>query len=654
MASITISEIRQSIRYTPGYNNDVIRTFPWETATGRETPGLYIYPVGNATKAGHRQIFKVAIDLTGKRAVDTLMFKALVKTGYGYSGGGAVQIDGYLYANDPTVNLPDRKSQNVVRDDFLPPAGWAKKASVSWSSAYNSQKNITLQFSNLNITTATTVYLWVELTPRSITYNSTYGWLIDYYDGGEPSFISMQDYSIVAVYHPDASLTLSPNTVTSGNAISVSIGNAYPTETLQFYYGQTLLGSATITNGVGTVTCPASWFDTAGVITSDRMIVRVLIGGTSVFGSFTLVAGSDAAPVVEAPDAVIVQAADASDFPNTYIANYSAAKITAKVNQGTDAIIASVVLSYPGGASVIMEYNDETGKYEAVTPPLTGDTVFTVTALDVRGLTGANTVPVSGVVPYVPPSVTIDEANTWRCDSSGNEESGGLYVRVRAIANYYSALSGNALRVFRFYVQENPSSGDDLVSGVQSAAVLFVPADNYGSVVFEIQDKISGVITKSFRLAGQRRNVTLKRSAQGTYMGVGMLSGRSSGKSCVELPDDGDFLIGGYPEQGLTHLHSSGMAGATFSKNFLNVDTNTMYADSNTAAVFSKAANDSEWTNVPASRAAVNWIGYRRVIWISANCILVEILEMAPESGRVWTNYYNGSWSGWRYTASTQ
>lgn len=618
----SLSNIRYAYTRDDGWYTNPKWTNPADYSSGSYGDvNVAYYTNWSGTVIKYFLVYSAQLDLSGARNLKSCILNIRLR-----AAQSATNFRCYLFTSDPTANNPSsRPSGHVATADISVPAD------SSGSQTYTR----TFSFSGLSVSGVSVLYFWIEGVGTA---------------GSSGGMTVRNNYELPTItgagFTPlPSAFTVNPTSVATGGNISISITNAAPTETVQFYYGNTLLGSSTISNGYGTVVAQKSWFNTAGITTAKSMTVRVKIAGTSLYKDITLTAGNDMKPSVGSPYKTIVQASSAASFPNTYLAGLSRVKIEATVALQTNAALSSVVLSYPGSANITMEYNSSTGMWQATTPPVTGNTTYTVTATDVRGMVGSASVALTGVVAYVPPSITIDEANTWRCNSSGVKTDGGTYVRVKAFATYYSSLSGNTLKKFRFFVQEDTSRGANLQSGVQSAAVPFVAENSYGTIVVEIQDQISGIITKTLRLSPKRKNFSMKRSADGTYLGIGAAPQRTSGKSSIEVPEDGVFLVGNYLAQGLTFLHSSATDGTQFGKNFLNINTNTKYAVTNTEAYFVKRDNTG-WSNYPVSGA---WYGLRKVHWISASHILVEILEFSPTSGRRWFNYYNGStWSGWR------
>ena len=267
--------------------------------------------------------------------------------------------------------------------------------------------------------------------------------------------------------------------------------------------------------------------------------------GTSGFGTVT-VTGTyvDMSTTVGTPTASVVDLT--GNFPSTYIAGYSKVKVAAAVSTGSGATISTVKLSYPGGTTVNMTYNSSTQKYEATTAaPITGNTTFTVTATNSSGYSASKTVSITGVVPYTTPSVTINEAGTYRCNSGGTKESGGTYFRAQATANWYSSLSGNAL--LKFTVKIKPSGAEtNLTSGVQSSAISGMSNANQSyTIVFTIQDKVSSAVTREYVLEGALRDFVLTRGTDnnGAHLGLGMTPELTTGKSSIELPQGGRIRI---------------------------------------------------------------------------------------------------------------
>lgn len=580
-------------------------------------------------------VYRAALDLTGSSA----MTACQVNTNFvcrNSSASHAATLYCYLYTSDPTTSSPT-----------TPPSGYVAVANYGVTVPYYGI-NQTFYFSGLNIRSGSYVYFWFTDLNNSSYADDIYNYATGNGYTGTPSCSA-------TFAKAQRTLSVSPASVATGNNVTVSIGNADASETIRFYYGSTLLHSQAISNGYASITCPKSWFTTAGVSTLLSMTVSVTVDSdSSLSGSFTLTAGDNMKPTVGALAFGIEQPSPASTYyPNTYIANISKAKISAQVTAGSNAAIRSVVVTY-GSKSVTMTHNSTTSRYEATTTaPITGDTTFTVTATDARGFTGSNSGSITGVVPYSPPAINIDTSMTFRCNSSGVQESGGAYWRAKAEATIYASggMSDNTVRNFTAGIKNGTRWA---IGSGQQTAVLGGDLDSRTNyiLVFTLQDKLN-TVTREFALASITRNVVVTRDSSGTHVGVGMTPQRRSGGSTIELPLSGKFLMGDIPAQAFTLPYDDTLAGASFGKDFLNVDRTNRQATVNAGAFFYRPqASASEWQNAPATNDSYNWRGYRFVLWYNASFQMVIVFEFFPYPGRIWSNFYNGSlgWTGWRYT----
>ena len=565
-------------------------------------------------------LIKASVDYSGATSLASVSFTLPAQL----NGASYAVVDCYLYTYEPSA-----PSTSI-------PGGYV--ATIS-SYVTSSSSSVSFSFSGEAIT-ASTIYFIIAC---------------EYSVG--PT-LSAPSSSSAAFNLPPIVMSLSSASVSTGNnqVATFTYGSGRTVNVYIKYNGSTIWSGSTTTGSI-TIPVSKSWFTSAGITTLTEFYVSIQAteadSGT-ISDSFKVVAGSDMLPTVGTPTASIVQASGkpTSNFPNTYLANISKAKVQVSVSSGSNASIAAVKLTYTGGSSINMTYNSSTGKYEATTPELvSASTTFTVTVTDSRGLAASNSSSSITVVQYSQPSLSVDAGATFRCDSGGNADSGGAYFLVKATASYYSSLSGNALLQFNVKIQGTQTTYN-LTSGVQSGphGGAMVSTTNY-TLEFTIEDKVSNAITKTFPLGSKVRDIVAIHNSTGTALGIGTTPERTAGSS-VEMPMGGAFLMGGFPWGTLTLLNGTGTDGAGFSKNFLNVEVNTRYSAKNATAAFDKAANDSSWSNMPASKASVRFVGIREVIWISGNCIMVKLTEILPYGGVIWTSYYNGSsWSEWRYNS---
>jgi len=591
---------------------------------------------GLASYADKATVMRATLSLTNGDKLKSLTFRLNVRRASS-NFSPPYNLKCYMYTSDPTWWTPPESEYPRMN----PPSGYIASTIYEVQSfPYNTYVPFT--FSNLNLSANTKLYFLF------LSDGGPFDWDCANYRNEEIA------EAITGTFE-SYTLSVSPASVATGSNVSIAIGNGSGSSiTARIKYGSTQLWSGTTTTGSFSVPVNKNWFTTAGVTTAKSMALTVTIDqNPTLSASFTVTAGTNMNPTVGTLSFTPVNSGRAAtNFPNSYIAGYSKVKVAAAVTAGSNAAISSVVLSFPGGSNVTMTYNSSSGKYEGTTAGvINGNTTFTVTARDARGMSGSKQGTLSGVAAYVPPSVTPDMDHCFRCDSSGNQQNGGLYATVKAAATWYTALSGNTLTQFLFYIKEDHTGGysdtQNLTSGQQSAPLqMHVPgANDYATVVIAIQDKVSDVVTVEIRLPSALRNIYIRRSVDGTYLGVGMAPARRSGASDIELPDGGAVLVGGFLMQSLSHFDSTATDGSQFGKNFLNVNRINLYDIRNTEAAFIKADNTG-WSNYPVSGA---FEGVRKVVCVNSTHILVIVTELYPTCGRIWTNGYRGSaWTGWK------
>ena len=419
------------------------------------------------------------------------------------------------------------------------------------------------------------------------------------------------------------------------------------------------------------------WFNAAGITNSLSIPITISVSGNSpnsLNSSGTYQENRQDSidsmkPVVSSISTQIQQApGGATDYyPNTYIAGYSKTKVTAVVTRPTLAAIYGVYLNYPGGATVIMEEDENNpGTYTGITAALTKDTEFTVSVVDVRNLRKDGTVQVTGVVAYVEPYVSIDLA--YRCDYLGDEKSGGSYYRIRVTPQISSRLTGNTVTELTVGLKDAPDSErhnladpDDL----QPYGFMADPKKAY-QITIIIRDRISGQVLRDYTLKGMQRDLVLNHRGGLTHLGVGTTPEEEDVNS-IELPKDGIFTLGGIPAQAFSIPLSDYTDGRSFEKDFIRVDNDERTAPVNAAAYFAiKPADMENYSNYPVMTTTEHddyykyygWAGLRTVTILDEYRALVQVLEFQPIPGRIWFNARVKTpteirWSGWRYHPPT-
>lgn len=514
MASIRISQKKRIY----GGNH-----FAWGAITGTNV-------VGSGSYKSH-SIYSASVNMSGISAINKIYFYNTLFTDTLLTGTAHY----YLYTSDPTLN-------NVTS----PPSGYV--GHVQTSVTLNGRRGFETVFNNLNLTGVSMLYVWV-----TVSYDATNGGFFT--DDNNPLVGYASDFAW-ETSNVTQTLTVSPeppNSVTAGGFVTLGVTSGYGYNlTATFRVGNssgTLLDSASFTSGTLIMACPESWFDDANITMLDSMTVWVGVTGGIAGGTmektFILSAGDSMKPVVSNLSVAIDASSQPAAYPNSYISNITKIIVSAKVSFPTNAGVATngVTLSYPGGSDVTMRYDAGTGKYVGTTAtPITGDTTFTVEAKDVRGLTGSNTVSISGVVDYTEPAVNI--VNAYRCDSSGNADDGGPYYRVKATASCNASIDDNSItglecstdgstwiNILNYNGQTTPKQGGTL--NEYRTYTLYVRA----------KDKISGWKMKTATLTGSHRDFVAKRNGNYTNAAVGGTPTARNNNS-FELPDDGTYHVG--------------------------------------------------------------------------------------------------------------
>lgn len=424
------------------------------------------------------------------------------------------------------------------------------------------------------------------------------------------------------------------------------------------------------------------WFNAAGITNSLSIPLTIKVTGNSpnaLNGSGTYQENRQASidsmkPVVSSISTQIQQAAGAASqlYPNTYIAGYSKCKVTAVITRPTLATISTVYLSYPGGRTVTMTEDDpinSPGTYSGTTfSALAKDTEFTVSVTDERGLRNTDTAQVTGVVPYVLPSVSIDPANTYRCNSEGVKTNGGNHYKIKVTAKINANLPNNAITELTVGLKGAPAAERyDITNGTTSSAfgTLSDPKKAYVLTII-IQDRISGQVVREYTLKGMQRDMVLAHHGGVTQLGVGTTP-EEENQNSVELPKDGVFLLGGIPAQAFNIPYSDDTDGSSFGKDFLRVDYDERTAPTNASTYFFIIPDAMEnYVNYPVMSydghddyyKDCGWVGFRTVSILGKDLALVQIIEFMPIPGRIWINAHvktltENKWVGWKYHPPT-
>jgi len=541
-----------------------------------------------------------------------------------------------VYTTDPTVYTTTIPSNTISTGTFQVTGSDVKK---------------TFTVSGINVSTE---YIYILFT------NAAY---VSY---GRVEIDSFSITNVTCTENP-ISMTVTMAQCTTGSSTQrIKFSNrAGRTLTIQQKYGNTLLYETTISatyepsDGHYLYT-GKEFFDTAGVTTQQSMTITVSVVGHSGTTSFTLIAGDDMKPTIGAITTSCVQPAPASaNYPNTYLTGISKVKIEAAVTKNTNAAIRTVSAAIGTSETISLTYNSTTQKYEGTsTLPVAENFTVTVTATDVRSMSGTKNSSTVTVVQYVRPVINIDQAGTIRCNSQGQKDSGGAYYRAKATATYYSSLSGNKIVSFTVR-EENTATATAITSGTQSGIIQTnVASTARMTIVFTVTDYVGYSAEKTFIFDGSRVWIMWETPSDGNglNLGIGKRPERIlSGISTVDVDVNNGtnaavlgFLLEGLNAGAFPMTADADLTGASFNKNFLNVDTSARIRKENAAEWFTKPSSDSAWSGFPTAMSGSEWRGLRMVFIIGSSSVMVMVLEAYPTPGRMWFRYKaSSSWTSW-------
>ncbi len=618
MASISLSQKRASV---------VGSWSSWASMSGSDPVCTTFYDY---------VVYKATVNYSGATAYQSV--KVGIPIGLNTAASRSCSITAYLYTSDPSGS-------------YSAPSGYIASKVLSTSISGSTAIKY-LEFTGLNLT-ATTIYIW---------FNVAY----DTYDDGIVAYAYHGSATITGTPKSNPVMSLSFSGTTNGITVTVANGSGKALVcTFTADNGQQLAQSNSFTTGSVFIQYDLpTWFNKANVTDSTYLHVNVSVTGGNpnpLTGSFTLNATGNESikPVVGTPTKTLVQPSSAitQDYPSTYIANVSKCKVTVAITRPTNAAIDDdrVYLSRPGGTTIKMTRVGTSDTFEG-TSPVPGDVTFTVTVTDVRGCTASNTVELTGVVPYTKPYVTVNYCQ--RCDSLGAEESGGTHYKIRVTAHIDTGLTGNSVTLLAVgFLGEDPRYRHNLTSGTTGGPYSGCDQPNRTyRITVVIKDKISGEVESEYKLPGKQRDFVLSHVGGKTHLGIGTTPGESNNNT-VELPADGDFLIGGTPAQAYPIPYSDDTSGASFGKDFTSIDVTNRKATTNaTAMFFYDSTGATSFAEMPSDRSS-GWAGMRQVLILNTDYAMVIVYEILPLPGRIWMRLWRSAgspqWSDWRYHPPT-
>lgn len=438
---------------------------------------------------------------------------------------------------------------------------------------------------------------------------------------------------------PATQPSLSAATVEMGKSVTINtpaVNSAYR-HTLRYAFGS---ASGTIATGIASSvswTPPVSLANQipsatagSGTIYCDTYSDSTLLGTKSVSITLTV-------PGSVVPSAGTLSAALAEDTSGTglYVKGMGKAKLTLS---GASGAYGSSITSYTitGGGWTATNSALTTGTLASA-----GNITFTVTVTDSRGRKASTTRTIS-VIDYTKPGVAV--CDVYRCDADGNRKKAGTYFAVEINASY-SAITGNTLNITARYKKQSESSygtamnvtnnGKTVIGGGNIGAsttydVLVTVADKYNSLLIQRTLSTKSVLQSFKRSAGAAIG---KVAELANWLDVAWNT-RIRGN----LKVDGGMSDGAWNRdvKDLLLINFSGDDPYNTSVNYDNVV---------------RTEDASTLINSPVTSGP--FYAYRKVYpvytpWSHHSKVFVELKEVFPQKGRIWTQAYdpNNGWGG--------
>lgn len=443
---------------------------------------------------------------------------------------------------------------------------------------------------------------------------------------------------------PATQPSLSAATVEMGKSVTINtpaVNNAYR-HTLRYSFGS---ASGTIATGIASSvswTLPVSLANQipsattgSGTIYCDTYSGSTLLGTKSVSITLTV-------PGSVVPSAGTLSATLAEDTSGTglYVKGMGKAKLTLS---GASGAYGSSITSYTitGGGWTTTNSALTTGTLASA-----GNITFTATVTDSRGRKASTTRTIS-VIDYTKPGVAV--CDVYRCDADGNRKKAGTYFAVEINASY-SAITGNTLNITARYKKQSESSygtamnvtnnGKTVLGGGNIGAsttydVLVTVADKYNSLSIPRTLSTKSVLQSFKRSAGAAIG---KVAELANWLDVAWNT-RIRGN----LKVDGGMSDGAW-NRDATDLLLIQFPGDNPYSTSVNYDNVVRTEDASTLI-------NSPVTSGP-------FYAYRKVYpvytpWSHHSKVFVELKEVFPQKGRIWTQAYdpNNGWgdNGWSH-----
>ena len=443
---------------------------------------------------------------------------------------------------------------------------------------------------------------------------------------------------------PATQPSLSAATVEMGKSVTINtpaVNSAYR-HTLRYAFGS---ASGTIATGIAS---SVSWMPPvslasqipsatagSGTIYCDTYSGSTLLGTKSVSITLTV-------PGSVVPSAGTISAALAEDTSGTglYVKGMGKAKLTLS---GTSGAYGSSITSYTiiGGG-----WTATNGALTTGTLASAGNITFTATVTDSRGRKASTTRTIS-VIDYTKPGVAV--CDVYRCDADGNRKKAGTYFAVEINASY-SAITGNTLSITARYKKQSESSYGTAANVTNNGKTVLgggnIGASTTYDVLVTVADKYNSLSIP--------RTLSTKSVLQSFKRGAGAAIGK-----VAELANwldvawntriRGNLKVDGGMSDGAWNRDATDLMLINFSGDD-PYNSNTNYDN------VVRTEDASTLINSPVTSGP--FYAYRKVYpvytpWSHHSKVFVELKEVFPQKGRIWTQAYdpNNGWgdNGWSH-----
>ena len=443
---------------------------------------------------------------------------------------------------------------------------------------------------------------------------------------------------------PATQPSLSASTVEMGKSVTINtpaVNSAYR-HTLRYAFGS---ASGTIATGIASSvswTPPVSLANQipsatvgSGTIYCDTYSGSTLLGTKSVSITLTV-------PGSVVPSAGTLSAALAEDTSGTglYVKGMGKAKLTLS---GASGAYGSSITSYTitGGG-----WSATNGTLTTGTLASAGNITFTATVTDSRGRKASTTRTIS-VIDYTKPGVAV--CDVYRCDADGNRKKAGTYFAVEINASY-SAITGNILNITARYKKQSESSYGTAANVTNNGKTVLgggnIGASTTYDVLVTVADKYNNLSIP--------RTLSTKSVLQSFKRGAGAAIGK-----VAELANwldvawntriRGNLKVDGGMSDGAWNRDATDLMLINFSGDD-PYNSNTNYDN------VVRTEDASTLINSPVTSGP--FYAYRKVYpvytpWSHHSKVFVELKEVFPQKGRIWTQAYdpNNGWgdNGWSH-----